>query len=75
MQYSSSKKTTKLNKLKNYAGMAPAALPAPLGSKDFYEKVNPYWLDQGARLKHQATSRKRQATSNKPQATSLTKIK
>jgi len=40
---------------------------APLvGSKDFYEKVNPYWLDQ-------ATSRKRQAASNKPQATSLTK--
>ena len=38
---------------------------APLGSKDFYEKVNPYWLDQGARLKHQATSRKRQAASNK----------
>jgi len=32
---------------------------APLvGSKDFYEKVNPYWLDQ-------ATSRKRQAASNK----------
>jgi hypothetical protein len=38
---------------------------APLGSKDFYEKVNPYWLDQGARLKHQATSRKRQAASGK----------
>jgi len=38
---------------------------APLGSKDFYDKVNPYWLDQGARLKHQATSRKRQAASNK----------
>ena len=38
---------------------------APLGSKDFYEKVNPYWLDQGARLKHQATSRKRQAASDK----------
>ena len=27
----------------------PAALPAPLGSRDFYEKVNPYWLDQAAR--------------------------
>ena len=21
----------------------------PVGSKDFYEKVNPYWLDQAAR--------------------------
>jgi len=31
---------------------------APLGSRDFYEKTNPYWLDQ-------ATSRKRQAASNK----------
>lgn len=38
---------------------------APLGSKDFYEKVNPYWLDQGARRKAQATSRKQQAASNK----------
>jgi len=44
----------------------PAALPAPpLCSKDFYEKVNPFWLDQAARLKQQATSRKQQATSNK----------
>ena len=34
----------------------PAALPAPLGSRDFYEKVNPYWLDQGARLEAQAAS-------------------
>ena len=32
---------------------------APLGSRDFYEKVNPYWLDQGARLEAQAASRKR----------------
>ena len=32
---------------------------APLGSKDFYEKVNPFWLDQGARLEAQAASRKR----------------
>ena len=32
---------------------------APLGSKDFYEKVNPYWLDQDARLEAQAASRKR----------------
>ena len=30
-----------------------------LGSRDFYEKVNPYWLDQGARLEAQAASRKR----------------
>ena len=37
----------------------PAALPAPLGSRDFYEKVNPFWLDQGARLEAQAASRKR----------------
>ena len=49
---------------------------APLGSRDFYEKVNPYWLDQGARLEAQATSRKRGRVG--PQAhkvTSLTKIK
>jgi hypothetical protein len=32
---------------------------APLGSRDFYEKVNPFWLDQGARLEAQAASRKR----------------
>ena len=54
----------------------PAALPAPLGSKDFYEKVNPFWLDQGARLEAQATSRKRGRVG--PQAhkvTSLTKNK
>jgi hypothetical protein len=38
---------------------------APLGSRDFYEKVNPYWLDQGARLEAQATSRKQQATSKR----------
>tara|TARA_B100001142_G_scaffold311578_1_gene346136 strand:+ start:850 stop:1110 length:261 start_codon:yes stop_codon:yes gene_type:complete len=70
--------------VKNYAGMAlgkpgastgssehatPAALPAPpVGSKDFYEKVNPYWLDQAARRPRfsctiQATSSKRQAAS------------
>ena len=42
---------------------------APLGSRDFYEKVNPYWLDQGARLKHQATSRKQQAASGKQKKT------
>ena len=32
---------------------------APLGSRDFYEKVNPFWLDQAARLEAQAASRKR----------------
>tara|TARA_R100000951_G_scaffold44861_1_gene38243 strand:- start:117 stop:338 length:222 start_codon:yes stop_codon:yes gene_type:complete len=52
--------------IKNYAGMAlgkpgaftgrsehatPAALPAPLGSRDFYEKTNPYWLQQAASRK------------------------
>ena len=42
---------------------------APLGSRDFYEKVNPYWLDQGARLEAQATSRKQQATSDKQKKT------
>jgi len=41
----------------------PERAAPPVGSKDFYEKPNPYWLDQGARLKQQATSRKRQATS------------
>jgi len=41
----------------------PSGAAPPVGSKDFYEKPNPYWLDQGARLKQQATSRKRQATS------------
>ena len=71
---------------KNYAGMAlgkpgastgcsehatPAALPAPLGSRDFYEKVNPFWLDQAARLKQQAASRKRGRVG--PQACKLDK--
>jgi len=43
----------------------PERAAPPVGSRDFYEKPNPYWLDQGARLEHQATSRKRQAASNK----------
>ena len=90
MLFLSSKKMTVSNRItKNYAGMAlekpgastgcselakPAALPAPLGSKDFYEKVNPFWLDQGARLEAQATSRKRGRVG--PQARKrLTKIK
>ena len=37
----------------------PERAAPPVGSKDFYEKPNPYWLDQGARLEAQATSRKR----------------
>ena len=44
---------------------------APLGSKDFYEKVNPYWLDQAASAKRQELRSKRQAASRKH----LTKIK
>jgi len=53
----------------------PERAAPPVGSRDFYEKPNPYWLDQGARLEAQAASRKRQAASNKRQATSLTKNK
>ena len=41
----------------------PSGAAPPVGSRDFYEKPNPYWLDQGARLKQQAASRKRQAAS------------
>ena len=37
----------------------PERAAPPVGSKDFYEKPNPYWLDQGARLEAQAASRKR----------------
>jgi len=48
-----------------YIEERPERAAPPVGSKDFYEKPNPYWLDQGARLEHQATSRKRQAASNK----------
>jgi len=44
---------------------------APLCSRDFYEKVNPFWLDQAARLKQQATSRKRGRVG--PQARKLDK--
>jgi len=43
----------------------PERAAPPVGSKDFYEKPNPYWLDQGARLEAQAASRKRQAASGK----------
>ena len=38
---------------------------APLGSRDFYEKVNPFWLDQAA-------SRKRGRVG--PQAHKLDKL-
>jgi len=42
----------------------PERAAPPVGSKDFYEKVNPYWLDQAARRPRfsctiQATSSKR----------------
>ena len=40
----------------------------PLGSRAFYEKVNPYWLDQAARRPRFSCTI--QATSSKPQATS-----
>ena len=36
-----------------------------LGSRDFYEKVNPYWVQQAASDKRQALRRKRQAASRK----------
>jgi len=38
---------------------------APLGSRAFYEKPNPYWLQQAASRKRQAASGKRQAASGK----------
>ena len=43
----------------------PSGAAPPVGSKDFYEKTNPYWLDQGARLEAQATSRKRKTQARK----------
>jgi len=54
----------------------PSGAAPPVGSKDFYAKPNPYWLDQGARLEAQAASRKRGRVG--PQGrkvASLTKIK
>ena len=53
-----------------YIEERPERAAPPVGSRDFYEKPNPYWLDQGARLEAQATSRKHQASSAKRQATS-----
>ena len=44
---------------------------APLCSRDFYEKVNPFWLAQAARLEAQAASRKRGRVG--PQARKLDK--
>jgi len=43
----------------------PERAAPPLCSRDFYEKVNPFWLDQAARAKRQAASRKQQAASKK----------
>jgi len=43
----------------------PSGAAPPVGSRDFYDKPNPYWLDQGARRKAQASSNKPQAASNK----------
>ena len=42
-----------------YIEERPERAAPPIGSKDFYEKVNPYWLDQAASRKRQATSSKR----------------
>ncbi len=42
-----------------YIEERPERAAPPVGSKDFYEKVNPYWLDQAASRKRQATSSKR----------------
>ena len=43
----------------------PAALPAPLCSRDFYEKVNPYWLQQAEKRKRKSASRKLASLTNK----------
>jgi len=45
------------------SGAAPAS--PPVGSKDFYEKTNPYWLQQAASNKRQGSRLKRQAASSK----------
>jgi len=37
----------------------PERATPPVGSKDFYEKPNPYWLQQAASRKRQAASSKR----------------
>ena len=38
---------------------------APLGSRDFYEKTNPYWLQQAAgRKRARAQGRKRASLTN-----------
>ena len=39
---------------------------APLCSRDFYEKVNPFWLDQAARLEARGSGRKPQAWAGGP---------
>jgi len=38
----------------------PERATPPVGSKDFYEKPNPYWLQQAASRKRQAASSKRE---------------
>jgi len=54
----------------------PERAAPPVGSKDFYEKVNPYWIQQAEirkRARPEVNSwewRKAQASSDKPQATS-----
>ena len=38
---------------------------APLGSRDFYEKTNPYWIQQAAgRKRARAQGRKRASLTN-----------
>jgi len=34
----------------------PSGAAPPVGSRDFYEKTNPYWLQQAASRKRQAAS-------------------
>jgi len=51
-----------------YIEERPSGAAPPVGSKDFYEKVNPYWLDQAARRPRFSCTI--QATSSKPQAAS-----
>ena len=62
----------------------PEGAAPPVGSKDFYEKVNPYWIQQ-AEIRKRARPEvnswewrdtlQKKAASDKQQATSLTKNK
>ena len=57
----------------------PSGAAPPVGSKDFYEKVNPYWIQQ-AEIRKRARPEvnswewrdtlQKKAASSKPQATS-----